>query len=335
MNMKSYSQAATFSLTLLSIFGANASSPIRMTPEQLEFNVNTEMAMLRADGTFAQLAKCSNKSEEVIANGYKALLPKCLTADPASIQSCYFTGIQEITGLSKTQLEICEEELEPDSSEQIELVERQLEELNLEQAKLENSDELSEEDQQRLDSIATQIDELNGQLGSLYDAQESENVRDLEIMNAEMRKINKTLEPLEKHEVHNLPTDLEQPWTDSPPSFAHLPENVREAKRSQWVICSHMTTDATLVAETIGSVKRQPRAFAVTDEQNQQQLRALYSASHGTFLDQIDNKIMEIGLKQWQQAHTTLGTHNVAKMAWEWCQAQPSIQFVNLDDSRL
>ncbi|WP_462171777.1 hypothetical protein [Pseudoalteromonas xiamenensis] len=110
--MKSYSQAATFSLTLLSIFGANASSPIRMTPEQLEFNVNTEMAMLRADGTFAELAKCSNKSEEIIANGYKALLPKCLTADPASIQSCYFTGIQKITGLSKTQLEICEEELE-------------------------------------------------------------------------------------------------------------------------------------------------------------------------------------------------------------------------------
>lgn len=318
---------------LLSVLAIPAAAS-NLTEEQIQLSINTQIAFMQRDGELAALSKCSGKKEDKIIEVFKSKLASCFRGDQSLYSACYQKSLLSSLGMSKVQVMACDTDNGEDAAERLsELLEQedallqQIEELN-------NKDELSEADNMKLDELNDKYSALQQEIIKVQDADSQQALSDLEIVNHEMAKINKTLSPIESHEFHSSEPQRDEPWYERAPAFSHLSKAEREAKQKQWRVCSFMSKSSTIVSETIGLVKRQPDAFAVTDEQNQAQMRSMHPANHGTFLDVIDDKIMAISLENWAVAHTPSGTHKIALQAWQWCQGQPVASFVNLKDSR-
>lgn len=328
-------QFSTLSRVLLS--ASLLSFPIhaaQMTQKQIELSVNNHIAWMQNDGSIVAMAECSGKSEAAIVAGFRSFMPHCLRGDPDQYELCYANEFRSLLGLTDLQIEACAGSEEADEEDRFFELKDKEEELLAELEELQSNGDNSDANFDKVEALQQQLQDLYREMEPLEQAQADRNARLWDVTTNEVRKINETLAPLETHDEHNMPLDLDEPWRGMSPSFDHLPYEQQTAKEVQWMVCANMTSDVTFAAETIGAVKHQPEAYGITDAQNQQALREQYHATYGTFLDDIDNKIVEISLSDWQFAHTEKGMHDIAKKAWEWCQGQPLEKFAELDTTR-
>ena len=331
-------QFSTISRALLAVSTMTLAMPtqaIKLTENQIELGINTQIAWMKDSGAFTQMAACSGKSEATIIQGFRKFMDKCMRGDESQYELCYSNGVKSVLGVTDARLEACAAQYGDDSEDRYYALKEKEEKLQAELDELNNRDDDSDAHWNKIDAVEKQLQDLYAEMEPLEQAEADRTQREWELATNEVRKMNKKLAPLKEHSPHNLPTGLDEPWRGMKPSFDHLPPELASAKESQWIICSNMVNDVTLSAESIGAVKHQPEAYGISDEQNQQALREMYNASNGTFLDKIDEKIVEISLKDWEFAHTEKGMYDISKKAWDWCQAQPAENFVDLDDSRL
>ncbi|HAS6385295.1 TPA: hypothetical protein RZA60_002541 [Vibrio vulnificus] len=331
-------QFSTISRALLAVSTMTLAMPtqaIKLTENQIELGINTQIAWMKDSGAFTQFAACSGKSEATIIQGFRKFMDKCMRGDESQYELCYTNGVKSVLGVTDARLEACIDQYGDDDEERYYALKEKEEKLQAELDELNSRNDDSEAHWNKIEALEKQLQDLYAEMEPLEQAEADRSQREWELATNEVRKMNKKLAPLKEHTPHNLPTGLDEPWLGMTPSFDHLPPELASAKESQWAICANMIKDVTLSAESIGAVKHQPEAYGITDEQNQQALREMYHASSGTFLDKIDEKIVEISLKDWQFAHTEKGMYDISKKAWDWCQAQPAENFVGLDDSRL
>ncbi|HFQ5401183.1 TPA: hypothetical protein ACGVBQ_000116 [Vibrio vulnificus] len=331
-------QFSTISRALLAVSTMTLAMPtqaIKLTENQIELGINTQIAWMKDSGTFTQFAACSGKSEATIIQGFRKFMDKCMRGDESQYELCYTNGVKSVLGVTDARLEACIDQYGDDDEERYYALKEKEEKLQAELDELNSRNDDSDAHWNKIEALEKQLQDLYAEMEPLEQAEADRSQREWELATNEVRKMNKKLAPLKEHAPHNLPTGLDEPWLGMRPSFDHLPPELASAKESQWAICANMIKDVTLSAESIGAVKHQPEAYGITDEQNQQALREMYHASSGTFLDKIDEKIVEISLKDWQFAHTEKGMYDISKKAWDWCQAQPAENFVGLDDSRL
>ncbi|MBD1556354.1 DUF4175 domain-containing protein [Vibrio sp. S9_S30] len=321
----------TFSILILAI----PAHSIELTEKQIELSINTQMAWMKDKGAFSELAACSGKPEATITKGIRSLLEKCLKGDENQFELCYRNELKSVLGVTDARLEACIGQYGNDEEDQYYALKEKEEKLLDKIDELSSSGDDSDVHRDKIEALEQQLQDLYREMEPLEQAAAEQTNREWEIATNEVRKMNKKLAPLEEHPEHNMPLELDEPWRGMPPNFDHLPDEQQMAKEAQWSTCANMIVDVTLSAESIGAVKRQPEAYGITDEQNQQALREQYHASYGTFLDTIDRKILEISLNDWEFAHTAKGMYDISKKAWDWCQAQPPEQFIDIDDSRL
>lgn len=332
--MSTLSRISASLLTAGCLISYAHANTLKLTPEQIALSINTQIAFMHNEGAFTELSQCSGKSEGKIEAGMRKMLATCLKGEESQFDACFEKGILSVLDISKTKLQACELAAGPDNYDKLETL-RDKESQIIEQLDaLNNLDELTDADYAKIEALQQEQDELLQQIIALEDEEQDRDRRHLEIINTEMRKINATLEPIKKHEPHSVDLGINAPWRSRVPTFEELPEQLREAKRNQWFACKFMSNSAPIVAETIGAVKRQPKAYAITDEQNQAQMRSIHPANNGTIMDKIDDKVMEISLQHWSVAHTAQGTYDIAKMSWEWCQKLPTMEFAGLEDAR-
>ncbi|MGL0958416.1 hypothetical protein ACSTD9_02970 [Vibrio vulnificus] len=331
-------QFSTISRALLAVSTMTLAMPtqaIKLTENQIELGINTQIAWMKDSGAFTQFAACSGKSEATIIQGFRKFMDKCMRGDESQYELCYNNGVKSVLGVTDARLEACIDQYGDDDEERYYALKEKEEKLQAELDELNSRNDDSDAHWNKIEALEKQLQDLYAEMEPLEQAEADRSQREWELATNEVRKMNKKLAPLKEHAPHNLPTGLDEPWLGMTPSFDHLPPELASAKESQWAICANMIKDVTLSSESIGAVKHQPEAYGITDEQNQQALREMYHASSGTFLDKIDEKIVEISLKDWQFAHTEKGMYDISKKAWDWCQAQPAENFVDLDDSRL
>ncbi|AMG01797.1 hypothetical protein [Vibrio mimicus] len=331
-------QFSLLSRTLLAVSTLTLTIPthaIQMTDKQIELSINTQIAWMKDEGAFTDMAACSGKPEETIIKGIRSLLEKCMKGDESQYELCYSNGFKSVLGVTDARLEACMDQYGDDEEDQYYALQEKEEKLRAELDELQSHSDNSEAYWNKIEAIEQQLQDLYREMEPLEQAEAERTKREWELATNEVRKMNKKLAPLKDHPEHNMPIGLDEPWRGMKPSFDRLPPEQAMAKEAQWMICSQMVNDVTLSAESIGAVKHQPEAYGITDEQNQQALREHYHASSGTFLDKIDEKIVEISLNDWEFAHTAKGMYDISKKAWDWCQAQPAEKFIDVDDSRL
>lgn len=323
---------------LLAVYTMTLAMPTqaaKLTENQIELGINTQVSWMKNSGAFTQMAACSGKSEATIIQGFRKFMDKCIRGDESQYELCYNNGLKSVLAVTDERLEACIEQYGDDDEERYYALKEKEEKLQTELDVLRSRNDDSDAHWNKIEALEKQLKDLYVKMEPLEQAEAKRTQREWELATNEVRKMNKKLAPLEEHPSHNMPTDLDEPWRGMKPSFDHLPPELASAKESQWEICANMVNDVTLSAESIGAVKHQPEAYGITDEQNQQALREMYHASSGTFLDKIDEKIVEISLKDWQFAHTEKGMYDISKKAWDWCQTQPAENFVGINDSRL
>nr|WP_159063753.1 hypothetical protein [Thaumasiovibrio occultus] len=101
-------------------------------------------------------------------------------------------------------------------------------------------------------------------------------------------------------------------------------------KNTHWGACMRMIGDTILVADTVAVVKNNPEKYPISDEDNRAQIKQMYPTNVGTFQDQINAKIIEIGFASWQLSTDELDNPPISTKVWEWCAAQPTTLFNSL-----
>ncbi|WP_028021592.1 coiled-coil domain-containing protein [Enterovibrio calviensis] len=314
----------TVSLLSLVLVGFNSNAAIfgeKMSAEEKEAWINSLIITMESNEEFLSMSECSGISSNNLKSGFKQTMSRCYdnSSTPIGFNKCVDDGVTKLTGLTIEKIDQCDMGVDADSQKKIDEIQEQIDAID-------EKDVLTESDELKLDQLYAELD-------AIYDVLERSDEQLRQEMIDALNENHGSLAPLELDFSSDDIIDV--PWRELPPRYDHLPSDEASTMRNRWAICSNMSRDSVLVAETIGAVKKHPDRYAITDKQNQTQMKDKYHASYGTFLDVIDRKILELGFAHWVSAGTSAANYEIAQSAWNWCINQPLHHFEDLDDSRL
>ncbi|MBT1062136.1 hypothetical protein KJY73_01070 [Bowmanella sp. Y26] len=116
------------------------------------------------DGTFTQLAQCTNQRAERLKDHFVQTLDKCLDTPDASeeaLNQCLYVGVGKLSGIPAQKLRTCvESTAENDNQDKLEHIEKQIAELEDQLNLLSEKDDLNEADLKREAALQSKLDSL-------------------------------------------------------------------------------------------------------------------------------------------------------------------------------
>ncbi|EJO9870758.1 hypothetical protein NU726_000111 [Vibrio vulnificus] len=132
-------QFSTISRALLAVSTMTLAMPtqaIKLTENQIELGINTQIAWMKDSGAFTQLAACSGKSEATIIQGFRKFMDKCARGDESQYELCYNNELKSLLGVTDARLEACIDQYGDDDEERYYALKEKEEKLQAELAPL-------------------------------------------------------------------------------------------------------------------------------------------------------------------------------------------------------